>query len=103
MSIVLQLVHDMRNRLIGFERKEIASIFAETSTQYALRNQPQSFQPKEIFSREKCNFCEENRDENTCEIRKNTREHIFRKIFDTTIVSLDWTPVEDVMMVDTQN
>jgi hypothetical protein len=103
MSIVLQLVQDMSNRMISFERKGVASTSAETSTQATLRNQPQSFQPKEILSRAWCNFCEENHDENTCEVRRNAREWIFGKISDTTIVALDWAPEEDVMMVDTQN
>jgi hypothetical protein len=88
MSTVLQLVQDMSNIMIYFERKGVTSTSAETSTQAALRNQTHSFQPKAILSRTWCNFCEENHDENTCEIKKNAREHIFGKIYDTTIVAL---------------
>ena len=36
-------------------------------------------------------------------MRRNAREQIFGKIFDSTIVALDWAPKEDAMMVDTQN
>jgi len=34
-------------------------------------------------------------------VRRNARELIFGKIYDSTIVDLNWTPKEDVMMVDT--
>jgi hypothetical protein len=68
-----------------------------------LRNQTQRFQPKEIISRAWCNIFEENHDENTCEIRKNAREHIFGKIYDTMIVAYIGLIEEDVMMVDTRN
>jgi hypothetical protein len=70
MSIVLQLVQDMSNQMISFERKGVTSTStpAETSTQASFRNQTNNFQPKAILSRTWCNFCEENHDENTCEI-----------------------------------
>jgi hypothetical protein len=99
MSTLLQLVHDIRNKMIYFERKRVTSV--ETSSHVTLRNLTHSFQPKAILSRNSCNLCEENNDENTCEIKKNAREHIFGKIFDTTIATLDWALEEDVMMVDT--
>jgi hypothetical protein len=75
--------------MISFERKGFTYTSIETSTQDSLRNQPQSFQPKETPSRSWCNFCEENHDENTCEVRRNMREHIFGKISNTKIVSLE--------------
>jgi len=103
MSILLQLVQNMINRMISFERNGSSSTSVETSTQDALRNQPHIFQPKEILSRAWCNFCEENHDENAFEIRKNTREWIFGKISDTMIVVLYWAPEENVLMVDTWN
>jgi hypothetical protein len=65
--------------MIAFERKGVASTSAETSTQVVLRNQPQNFQPKTILSRAWCNFCEENHDENTCEVRRNAREQFLGK------------------------
>jgi hypothetical protein len=66
-----------------------------------LINQAHSFQPKAIISITWCNFCEENHDENTCEIKNNAREHIFGKIYNTIIATLDWAHEEDVMIVDT--
>jgi hypothetical protein len=103
MSIVLQLVHDTRNRMIAFERKGVASTSAKSSTQDASRNRPQNFQPREILSRSWCNLCEEIHDEGTCEIRKNVRELIFGKRSNSTIVALDWDFEEDVIMVYTRN
>jgi hypothetical protein len=50
-----------------------------------------------------CNFCEENHDENTCEVKRNARDKIFGKRPDTTIVVLDWVEPEDVMVVNTRN
>jgi len=74
-----------------------------TSTQVSLRNQIHSFQPKAILSRTWCTFCEENHNENTCEIKKNAREGIFGKRINITMVALDWAQEEDVIMVETQN
>jgi hypothetical protein len=101
MSIVLQLVHDMRNKMVSFEIKGVNSTSIETSTQVALRNQTHSFQTKGILPRTWFNFCEENHDENTCDIKKNAREQIFSKISSTMIAAPDWDHEEDVMMVDT--
>jgi len=55
MSTVLQLVQDISNRIIDFERKGMTSNSAKTSTWVALRNQTHSFQPKAILSRTWCN------------------------------------------------
>jgi hypothetical protein len=86
MSIVLQLVQDMSNQMIAFERKGVTSTSspAETSAQAAFRNQPNNFQPnnyppKAILSRAWCNFCEDNHDESTCEVKKSARDQIFGK------------------------
>jgi hypothetical protein len=99
MSFVLQLVKYMSNRTISFERKGVTSMSAqtETSSQDAFRNQPNnlqtnSYQPKAILSRSRSNFFEHNHDENTCEVKKNTTNHIFGKRDDTNIVALVWAP-----------
>jgi hypothetical protein len=55
------------------------------------------------MTRKLCNFCEENHDENTCEVKKNVRDKIFGKRHDTTIVVLDWAELEDVMVINTRN
>jgi hypothetical protein len=95
--------------LIAFERKGVTSTSTpvESSTQVVLRNQPTNSQfhtqPKAILSRAWCNFCDDNHEESTCEVKKRAQERIFGKKADTTIVSLDWAPKEDVMMVDTRN
>jgi hypothetical protein len=49
-----------------------------------------------------CNFCEENHDENTYEVKINDRDKIFGKRSDTMIVFLDWAEPEDVMIVNTR-
>jgi hypothetical protein len=86
MSIVLQLVQDMSNQMIDFERKGVTLCLplAETSSQATFRNQPNNFQPnnyppKAILSRAWCNFCEDNHDESTCEVKKSARDRIFGK------------------------
>jgi hypothetical protein len=50
-----------------------------------------------------CNFCEENYEESTYEVKKNARDKIFGKRPDTTIVVLDWVELEDVMVINTRN
>jgi hypothetical protein len=61
------------------KKKVISQPIPESSAQASLQNQSQSFQPKTILSRAWCNFCEENHEESTCELRKNARERIFGK------------------------
>jgi hypothetical protein len=93
----------MSNQIISFKRKGVTSTFApaETSSHAAFRNQTNSYQPKAILSRTQCNFCEENHNENTYEIKPSARKRIFGKKYDTTIVSLDWAQEEDCMLVNT--
>jgi hypothetical protein len=69
MSTVLQLVQDMRNRMIVYERKGLtlsSSLVQSSSSQAILRNQPtnSSFlnQPKAILSKAWCNLCDDNHD-----------------------------------------
>ena len=50
-----------------------------------------------------CNFCEENHDENTYEVKINDRDKIFGKRPDTTIAVLDWDDLEDVMIINNRN
>jgi hypothetical protein len=61
-STVLQMVHDISNQMIAFERKRVTStsVATETSTWADFRNQTNSFQSKAILPRIWCNFCEEN-------------------------------------------
>jgi hypothetical protein len=106
MSAVLQLMQDMNNRMIAYERKGITSSSspAETSSQAYFRSPNDNpFQPKAIMSRAWCNFCEENHDESTCEVKKNARDKIFGKNPEATIVVLDWAQPDDVMVVNTIN
>jgi hypothetical protein len=109
MSIVLQLVQDMSNQMISFERKGITtnSIPVESSSQVVLRNQPINSlpynQPKAILSRAWCNFCDDNHEESTCEVKKKAQERIFGKINEAIVIALDFMPEEDVMVVNTQS
>ena len=50
-----------------------------------------------------CNLCEEHHEEATCEVRKITRDKIFGKRPETTIVVLDFVDPEDVMIINTRN
>jgi hypothetical protein len=49
-----------------------------------------NFQPKVIMPRSWCNFCEEHHEESTCEVNRSSRDKIFGKILETTIVFLDF-------------
>jgi ribonuclease HI len=107
MSAILQLMQDMNNRMIAYEWKGTSSsspLGASSSSLAPFRNMNENtFQPKAIMTRSWCNFCEENHDENTCEVKKNARDKIFGKRPDTTIVVLDWDEPEDVMVINTRN
>jgi hypothetical protein len=68
-------VQDMNNRMIAYERKGNSSSStpgASSSSLVPFRNTNENtFQPKAIMSRSWCNFCEENHEESTCEVKKN--------------------------------
>jgi hypothetical protein len=71
--------------MISFERKGITtnSIPVESSSQVVLRNQPINSlpynQPKAILSRAWCNFCDDNHEESTCEVKKKgTRKNLWK-------------------------
>jgi hypothetical protein len=72
MSTLLQLVQDMNNRMIAYERKGNASSYdpgAYSCSLAPFRNtNGNTFQPKAIMSRSWCNLCEENHEESTCEV-----------------------------------
>jgi ribonuclease HI len=50
-----------------------------------------------------CNFCKENHEESTCEVKKSARDKIFGKRPETTIVFLYWVEPEDVIIINTRN
>jgi hypothetical protein len=107
MSALLQLVQDMNNCMIAFERKGIVSSLtpgASSSSAPPFRNPVENnFQPKPILPRSWCNFCEEHHEETTCEVRKSARDKIFGKRPEATIVVLDFVEPEDVMVINTRN
>jgi hypothetical protein len=107
MSSLLQLVHDMNNRIIVYERKgnvPLLTLGASFSSSPSFRNPNENnFQPKAIMAHSWCNFCEENHEESTCEVNKSTIDKIFGKRPETTIYVLDWEEPEDVMIINTRN
>jgi hypothetical protein len=107
MFVLIQLMQDMNNRMIDYERKGTASSSsprASSSSLVPFRNTNENnFQPKAIMSSSWCNFCEENHEESTCEVKKHAKDNIFGKRPDTTIVVLDWVELEDVMVINTRN
>jgi hypothetical protein len=84
MFTLLQLVQDMNNRMIVYERKETVSPLtprASSSSAPPFRNPIENnFHPKAILPRIWCNFCEEHHKESTCEVRKSAKDKIFGKI-----------------------
>jgi hypothetical protein len=107
MPAPLQLVQDMNNCMIAFERKVFVSPLTHgdsSSSASPFRNPIENnFQPKAIFPRSWCNFCKEHHEEATCELRKSARDNIFGKRPETTIVVLDFAEPEDVMIINTRN
>jgi hypothetical protein len=107
MSFLLQLVQDMNNHMIAYERKGTVSPLTHrilSSSAPPFRNPIENnFQPKYIFPRTWCNFCKEHHEEATCEVRKSARDKIFGKIPENTIVVLDFVEPKDVMIINTTN
>jgi hypothetical protein len=106
MSALLHLVHDMNNCIIAYDRKETVSSLthgASSSSAPPFINLIENdFQPKAILPPSWCNFCEENHEEDTCEVRKSARDKIFGKIPENTIVVLNFSEPEDVMIINTK-
>jgi hypothetical protein len=107
MYALLHLVQDMNNHMISFERKGVVSPLtpgASSSSAPPFRNSVENnFQPKAILPRSWCNFCEENHEETTCEVKKSARHKIFGKRPEAMIVVLDFAKPEDVMVINTRN
>jgi hypothetical protein len=106
MSALLQLVQDMNINMIVYEQNGNVSPLtpgASSSFSHPFRNPIESnFQPKSIMPRSWCKCCKEHHEEATCEVRKSTRDRIFGKIPETTIVFLDFEEPEDVMIINTR-
>jgi hypothetical protein len=85
MSTDFQLVQDMSNQMISYERKVITSNYSttESSSQAILRNHPTNSsylnKPKVILSRDWYNFCDDNHDESTSYINKKSRVNLLPK------------------------
>jgi hypothetical protein len=107
MSALLHLAQDMNNRMIAYGRKgNVPPLTPGDSSSYAppFRNPNENnFQLKYIMPRSWCNFCEENHEETTCEVKKSAKDKIFGKIPETTIVVLDFAEPKDVMIINTRN
>jgi hypothetical protein len=107
MSSLLQLVQDMNNRMITYERKGNTSSLtpgASSSSSSSFRNTIENnFQPKAIMPRSCCNFCEENHEESTCEVNKSARDKISGKSPETAIFVVYWAEPEDAMIIKTRN
>ena len=106
MLVILQLMQDMNNRMIAYEQKGISSSSSprDSSSLAPFRNTNERiFHPKAIMTHTWCSFCEENHDENTCKVNRNSRNNICGKGLDTTIIVLDWDEPEDVMVVNIRN
>jgi hypothetical protein len=92
MYTLLQLVQDMNNRMIAYEKKgNISSLTpgASSSSSPPLKNLNENkFQPKAIGPCIWCNFFEEHDDESTCEVKRSAEDKMFGERPGTTIVVL---------------
>jgi hypothetical protein len=93
--------------MIVFEQKGIVSTLtpgASSSSTPPFRNPVENnFQPKAILPWSWCNFCKEHHEETTSEIKNSARDKIFGKIPEATIIVLDFSELEDVMVINTRN
>jgi hypothetical protein len=107
MYALLQLVQNMNNHMILYDRKGNVSPLipgASSSSAPPFRNLIENnFHPKSIFPRICCNFCEEHHEEATCKVRKSGRDNIFGKRPKTTIVVLDFAKPKDFVIINTRN
>jgi hypothetical protein len=93
--------------MIAYERKGNTPSLTpgesySSSTPFRNTNE-NKFHPKAIMSCSWCNFCEENQEESTCEVKKSAKDKIFGKKPKTTIVILDWAEPKDVTIINTRN
>jgi hypothetical protein len=106
MSSLIQLVQDMNIQMISYERK--GNVPSLTHKEYSSSTTPfrntkeNNFHPKSIVSRSWCNFCEENHEESTCEVKKSARDKIFGKKPKTIIAFLAWEESKEVMIINTR-
>jgi hypothetical protein len=107
MPTLLQLVQDMNNHMIAYEKKgNVSPLTPGASSSFAtpFRNPNENnFQPKVIMPHSWCNFCEEHHEESTCEIKKSARDKIFGERPENTIVVLDFLEPEYFIIIDTRN
>jgi ribonuclease HI len=93
--------------MVVYERKgnvPSLTLGASSSSPPPFRNPNENnFQPKAIMPRSCCNFCKEQHEESTCEVKKSARDKIFGRRPETTIVVLDFAEPEDVMIINTRN
>jgi hypothetical protein len=107
MYALLQLLQDMNNQIVAYERKvNVPSLTpgASSSSSPTLKNlNENNFQPKSISPHSWHKFCEEHHEESTCEVKKSSKDKIFGKIPETTIVVLDIAEPKDIMIINTRN
>jgi len=103
MTVVLQLMQDMRNRMISFEQRIPYLSVVNTSSLLPPPNQQSVNHTRTLLTRPFCNFCEEHHDPKTCKVLKSTRERVFGKRPDLSINALDWMIDEDVLAVTTRS
>ena len=94
MFTLLQLVKDMNNRMVVYERKgNVSPLTHEASSSSAtpfINPNENNFQPKAIMPRSWCKFYEEHHEETTCEVKKSARDKIFGKRLEATVVVLEF-------------
>ena len=93
MTVVLQLMQDMNNRMISFEQRIPSMLNVNTATLLPPLNQ--QTMNHTLLTRPFCNFCEEYHDPKSCDVMKLSRERIFGKRLDRSINALDWVDDDD--------
>lgn len=93
MTVVLQLMQDMNNRMISFEQRipSLSNVNAAT----LLPPLNQQMVSHTLLTRPFCNFFEEHHDPKTCDLLKLSRERVFGKRSDPSVIALDWVDEDD--------
>jgi hypothetical protein len=77
--------------MIAYEKKgNVPSLTpgASSSSSPPLKNlNENNFQPKAIMPHSWCNFCEENHEESTCEVKKSSKDKILVKYLKLPLLS----------------